>query len=258
MEITKDFGYGFDFRLPTRTWEYAGEDVSPCRRHPSQIMHPAIFPELRIISGSLPVNDPCDFGALDENVMREEITVSEIDLCLRREAAEQLLHKFLSTEIEEETAIVVEVLLDARERVRWVPRVRHEPVVIGSAVDRAERRARVRAHLVENGNQLVRDAVQFGGGHAADDAVERHAAALVHEEIPHAVRDPVPGLDDDGAAGTGGEGRVMQHARRGDGREAPVDELERAHFRVVVPAKFYQDAGREARDGLVAAGVDAF
>jgi hypothetical protein len=30
-------------------------------------MHPAIFPELRIVSGGLPVKDPCNFGALDEN-----------------------------------------------------------------------------------------------------------------------------------------------------------------------------------------------
>jgi hypothetical protein len=42
-------------------------------------MHPAIFPELRILSGGLPVKNPCNFGALDENIMREKVALSEVD-----------------------------------------------------------------------------------------------------------------------------------------------------------------------------------
>jgi hypothetical protein len=143
VECTEDFGYGFDFLLSTWTWEYAGEDASPCRGHPSQVMHPAIFPELRIISSGLPVKNPCNFGAFDENVMREKIAVSQVDLCLRRKTAKQLLHIFFSTEIKEYTAIVVEVLIDVRKRVWRVPGIRHEPVIVGTAIDRPKHRARV-------------------------------------------------------------------------------------------------------------------
>lgn len=39
--------------------------------------------------------------------------------------------------------------------------------------------------------------------------------------------------------------------RRNRRRKAPVDELERADFRVVVPAELGQDARRESRYGLV-------
>jgi len=75
MKITKDLIYCFDFLLPTRTWEYAGEDVSPCRRHQPRVMHPAIFSELGIAAGGLPVDDPCNRGAFDENVLGEKVTV---------------------------------------------------------------------------------------------------------------------------------------------------------------------------------------
>jgi hypothetical protein len=70
-------------------------------------MHLAIFPEFGIISSGLPVKNPCDFGAFYENVMREKIAVSEMDLCLRLETAEQLVHISLSREIEEYVPIVV-------------------------------------------------------------------------------------------------------------------------------------------------------
>jgi hypothetical protein len=50
-------------------------------------MHPAIFPELRIVSGSLSVKNTRNLGAFDENVMREKVTVSELDLCLGQETA---------------------------------------------------------------------------------------------------------------------------------------------------------------------------
>ena len=40
-----------------------------------QIMHPAILPELRVIAGGLPVDDSCDLGAVDEDVVRKEVAV---------------------------------------------------------------------------------------------------------------------------------------------------------------------------------------
>jgi hypothetical protein len=57
-------------------------------------MNPA---KLVIKSGGLPVKHPCNFasGVFDEKDRREKITVSEANLCLHREAAEQL---FLSRE----------------------------------------------------------------------------------------------------------------------------------------------------------------
>ena len=79
MEITKDSIYSFDLLLPTRTWEYAGENACPCRRHPSRIMHPTILPELGVIAGSLSVDDSCNPGAVDENIVREEVSVSQVD-----------------------------------------------------------------------------------------------------------------------------------------------------------------------------------
>jgi hypothetical protein len=69
--------YGFDFLFPARTWEYAPENASPSRCHPSWTMHLAISPELRIVSGGLPVQNPCNFGALDENITREKVAMSE-------------------------------------------------------------------------------------------------------------------------------------------------------------------------------------
>lgn len=70
MEITNHHNpYGFDFLFPTRTWEYAPEDARPGRCRPSWIMHPAKFPELRIVSGGLSVKNPCNFGALNENII---------------------------------------------------------------------------------------------------------------------------------------------------------------------------------------------
>ena len=134
MEITEDLIYSTNLLLPTWAREYAGEDVPPCRRHQSQIMHPAIFPELGVISSSLPVDDSCNLGGVDENVVRKEVAVSEVDLCIRREAAEQLLDVLGPAEFKEHTTVVVEVLLGALKRVRRVPREGHEPVVVGTPV----------------------------------------------------------------------------------------------------------------------------
>jgi hypothetical protein len=68
-------------------------------------MNPA---KLGIKSGGPTVKIPCKFGTFNENVMEEQVTVSEVNLCLRQEAADQL---FLSAEIKEYVAIAVEVLL---------------------------------------------------------------------------------------------------------------------------------------------------
>jgi hypothetical protein len=75
---------------------------------------------------------------------------------------------------------------------------------------------------------LVGDVIEFGGRHAVDDGVERHARAFIHIEIPGAVH-PFPG--DDGSVGERG---VVQNAWCGN-RKPSMDELERANFRVVVP-----------------------
>ena len=56
-------------------------------------MNPA---KLRIKSGGPSVKNPCKLGAFNEYVMGKKVIVSEVNLCLRREAADQL---FLSTEI---------------------------------------------------------------------------------------------------------------------------------------------------------------
>ena len=80
FEIINDPGYSINLFLPTRTRENASEDVSPCRGHQSRLMHPAILPELGVIAGSLPVNDGCNLGAVDENIVRKEVTMSEVDV----------------------------------------------------------------------------------------------------------------------------------------------------------------------------------
>jgi hypothetical protein len=41
-------------------------------------MRPAVFPEVRIVPGSLQVNDACNFYDFDENVAREKVAVSEV------------------------------------------------------------------------------------------------------------------------------------------------------------------------------------
>ena len=64
----------------------------------------------------------------------------------------------------------------------------------------------------------------------ADDGVEGHALALLHEEIPGSLH-PVPGRND----GIG-EGSVMQNAWCAD-REPSMDELQRPNFRVMVAAE---------------------
>ena len=54
---------------------------------------------------------------------------------------------------------------------------------------------KLRAHFVENDNQLICDVIEFAWGHAVDYSIERHATAFIYEEIPHAVRYPILGLD---------------------------------------------------------------
>ena len=51
-------------------------------------MHPVILLDLGIIVGGLPVDDSYNLGAIDENVVRKEVPVSEANLCIRREVAE--------------------------------------------------------------------------------------------------------------------------------------------------------------------------
>lgn len=65
------------------TWEYAPEDVSTC-----SIIHPAVFPEVRIVPGGLLVRS---FGAFNEYVAREKVAVN---LCLRGEIVERLFDDF--------------------------------------------------------------------------------------------------------------------------------------------------------------------
>ena len=81
-------GYSTNLLLPTWTREYASEDVIPPRCHQSKIMHSTILPELGVIASGLPVDDSRDLGTVNENVARKEVTVSEVDLCIRREMAE--------------------------------------------------------------------------------------------------------------------------------------------------------------------------
>jgi hypothetical protein len=98
LDVTNNPEYRINLFLPARAWEYAGEDVSPCRGHQSLIMHPAILPEFGVIAGSLPVDDSCN---LDENVVRKEVAVSEVDPCIRGEVSEQLLNELRSTDVKE-------------------------------------------------------------------------------------------------------------------------------------------------------------
>lgn len=117
--------------------------MSPCGRHQIRLVHPTVFPKPGIVPGSLPVEDPCNRETFDKNVLREKISMSEVDFCLRGEAAEQLGHVFLFAEIEEYAAVIVEVFLDARKCMRRVPRVGHEPIVVGTTRDGPERCPRV-------------------------------------------------------------------------------------------------------------------
>ena len=57
--------------------------------------------------------------------------------------------------------------------------------------------AQIRVHLFENVDKSIGDVVEpgFGGGHVADDGVERHAWAFHHVGIPDAVHTS-PGVDD--------------------------------------------------------------
>lgn len=55
----------------------------PCMSYQSRIT------ELGVIAGGLPVDDACNLGAVDENAARKGVAVSELVLCIRREAAEQ-------------------------------------------------------------------------------------------------------------------------------------------------------------------------
>jgi hypothetical protein len=102
--------------------------------------------------------------------------------------AEQFFHVFWSTEIEEHAVIVIEVFLYARKYVWRVPWIRHEPVIVRTAIDGPQYRTCVQAHFVENDNQLICNVIEVAWGHAVDYSIERHATAFIHEEIPHAVR----------------------------------------------------------------------
>ena len=106
-------------------------------------MHPTILPELGVIAGGFPVDDSCNLGTIDENVARKEVTVSEVELCIRREMAEQLFDVLRSTELKEHVTVMVEVFLGGRKCVRRVPREGHEPVVVGTACDGPESLARI-------------------------------------------------------------------------------------------------------------------
>ena len=100
IEITNHLPYGSDFLLPTRICEYVRDDASSRRRHPSQVMRSAIF---RIVSGDLlvNVNNRCNFWSLQTECYGRKGTMSEVNLCLGRETAEQLLYIFKPTEIKE-------------------------------------------------------------------------------------------------------------------------------------------------------------
>ena len=67
------------------TWECAPEvrGRKPMQCHPARVMHPAVFPEVRIVPGGLLVNDACNFGALNEDDASEKVAVSEVNHCLR-------------------------------------------------------------------------------------------------------------------------------------------------------------------------------
>lgn len=52
---------------------------------------------------------------------------------------------------------------------------------------------------------------RFTWRHAVEYNIERHAAAFIHEKIPHAMSYPVPGLDN----GFSGEGCKMQYVALG-------------------------------------------
>jgi len=195
MEMTNDPVYSVNLLLPTWTGKYPEEDVRPSGRHQSWIMHPTVLPELGVVAGSLPVDDSCNFRAVDENVVRKEVTVSEVGLCIHRKVTEQPLDVLGPTHFEENTTVVVEVLRGAQKCVWRLPGEGHEPITVGTAGDRPKGLGRERTHLVENDEELISDVVKSGGGHVVDNGVETHAWALLHEEISDAVH-PVPGLDD--------------------------------------------------------------
>lgn len=112
-----------------------------------------ILPELGIVVGSLPADDNCDLEAVDENVARKEVAVSEVNLCVRREIVEQLLDVLRSTDVKEHAAIVVEVLRDALKYMRRVPG--HKSVVIRTAGDGPKGPAQIRVRLFENIEKLM-------------------------------------------------------------------------------------------------------
>ena len=117
-------------------------------------MHSVILPELGIVVGGLPVDDNCDLGAVDENVTRKEVAMSEVNLCIRR-VVEQLLDVLRYTDVKEYATIVVEVLRDALKYVWGVPREGHELFVIRTAGDGSKSPAQIRAHLFENIEKLM-------------------------------------------------------------------------------------------------------
>ena len=138
LDITSDPVHSINLLLPMQPREYPSEDVSPSRGHQSRIMHPAILPEFGVIARSLPVDDGCYLGAIDENVVRKEVAMSEMNLCVRREMAEQLFDVLESTDVKGHFTVAVEVLHGILECVRRAPGEGHEPVVVGTAGDGAK------------------------------------------------------------------------------------------------------------------------
>ena len=69
-------------------------------------MHLVILPEL----SSLLVNDSCNLGAVGNNVVRKEVVVSEMNLCVHREVAERPFYVLRPTDVRERLTVMVEVL----------------------------------------------------------------------------------------------------------------------------------------------------
>ena len=185
LDITSDPVHSTNLLLPTRVREYAGEDASPSRGHQSRIMHPAILPELGVIARSLSVDDSCDLGAIDKNIMRKGVAMSEMNLCVRRGVAEQLLDVLGSTDVKEHFTVAVEVLHGILECMRRAPREGHEPVVVGTAGDRAKCLAQTSMHPFENVEKFIGDVVEFSGGHSVDNGAEGHLGIRPRRNTRH-------------------------------------------------------------------------
>src|SRR6266852_3020147 len=148
------------------------EYVSPCSNLSSSPGD--VFPEVRIVPlGGLLVNHACNFGAFDENGAREkEVTVREVNLCLRRETAEQLFDDFLyrAQGIRRDSSRGT----TSRSQMRvCVAGIGHDPIATRAAIDRPK---------TCSSATVVRDAIELVRGHAVEDRFGGDGRMMQHAQ----------------------------------------------------------------------------